>query len=112
GRTLFFFQEEAGIRVGHVTGVQACALPISPARSRRKYSTARKGLVLEGGDVLPPVPRRGNFRIRLHPGQRQADQLGVGRVVFQEIGRASCREKVEIWLVGASAEKREHDYVR
>src|SRR5207253_4294715 len=26
---LFFFQAEDGIRVGHVTGVQTCALPIS-----------------------------------------------------------------------------------
>src|SRR5690625_5406628 len=25
----FFFQAEVGIRVGHVTGVQTCALPIS-----------------------------------------------------------------------------------
>src|SRR5437660_7149749 len=30
----FFFQAEDGIRDGHVTGVQTCALPISP---RRKY---------------------------------------------------------------------------
>src|SRR5690625_7794915 len=27
----FFFQAEDGIRVGHVTGVQTCALPISPS---------------------------------------------------------------------------------
>src|SRR5690625_6250761 len=27
----FFFQAEAGIRDGHVTGVQTCALPISAA---------------------------------------------------------------------------------
>src|SRR5437870_6347291 len=27
----FFFQAEDGIRDGHVTGVQTCALPISPA---------------------------------------------------------------------------------
>src|SRR6266508_5895963 len=27
----FFFQAEDGIRAGHVTGVQTCALPISPA---------------------------------------------------------------------------------
>src|SRR5690625_7272099 len=27
--TLFFFQAEDGIRDGHVTGVQTCALPIS-----------------------------------------------------------------------------------
>src|SRR5207253_5576663 len=28
----FFFQAEDGIRDGHVTGVQTCALPISPLR--------------------------------------------------------------------------------
>src|SRR5437870_12588562 len=28
--SFFFFQAEDGIRVGHVTGVQTCALPISP----------------------------------------------------------------------------------
>src|SRR6266702_6940830 len=28
-RTVFFFQAEDGIRDGHVTGVQTCALPIS-----------------------------------------------------------------------------------
>src|SRR5690625_7231140 len=30
-RCTFFFQAEDGIRDGHVTGVQTCALPISPA---------------------------------------------------------------------------------
>src|SRR5699024_11247190 len=30
----FFFQAEDGIRDRNVTGVQTCALPISPARSR------------------------------------------------------------------------------
>src|SRR5207253_7585670 len=29
----FFFQAEDGIRYGHVTGVQTCALPISAASS-------------------------------------------------------------------------------
>src|SRR5690625_7781139 len=29
----FFFQAEDGIRDGHVTGVQTCALPISPSPS-------------------------------------------------------------------------------
>src|SRR5439155_12957268 len=31
---LFFFQAEDGIRDGHVTGVQTCALPISSLRDR------------------------------------------------------------------------------
>src|SRR5207253_8198915 len=30
----FFFQAEDGIRDGHVTGVQTCALPIYPAMDR------------------------------------------------------------------------------
>ena len=29
---IFFFQAEDGIRDGHVTGVQTCALPISVAQ--------------------------------------------------------------------------------
>src|SRR5690625_6176169 len=33
---VFFFQAEDGIRDGHVTGVQTCALPISERRTRRR----------------------------------------------------------------------------
>src|SRR5437870_12985341 len=32
---VFFFQAEDGIRDGHVTGVQTCALPICPGRDTR-----------------------------------------------------------------------------
>src|SRR6266404_4829597 len=38
----FFFQAEDGIRDKLVTGVQTCALPISPARSARCRSTLAK----------------------------------------------------------------------
>src|SRR5690606_41202485 len=34
----FFFQAEDGIRDFHVTGVQTCALPISPAPGRDYYN--------------------------------------------------------------------------
>src|SRR5439155_13632629 len=43
----FFFQAEDGIRDGHVTGVQTCALPICfpgcapPSASRRRYYRRR-----------------------------------------------------------------------
>src|SRR5437870_6637017 len=37
----FFFQAEDGIRDGHVTGVQTCALPISWRRARRTRSRTR-----------------------------------------------------------------------
>src|SRR5439155_11742487 len=40
-RFFFFFQAEDGIRDGHVTGVQTCALPIS------SFFTARGDLVRE-----------------------------------------------------------------
>src|SRR5439155_9743418 len=34
---LFFFQAEDGIRDGHVTGVQTCALPIYPKNIRQRF---------------------------------------------------------------------------
>src|SRR5215208_8102304 len=37
----FFFQAEDGIRDGHVTGVQTCALPISPTWSGACSSATR-----------------------------------------------------------------------
>src|SRR6266508_5032747 len=37
---VFFFQAEDGIRAGHVTGVQTCALPISDGNRRRDISFA------------------------------------------------------------------------
>src|SRR5690625_7771808 len=37
---LFFFQAEDGIRDGHVTGVQTCALPILPSRMPTTITTA------------------------------------------------------------------------
>src|SRR5215469_17068519 len=37
----FFFQAEDGIRDLYVTGVQTCALPISPEREPRRRCTAR-----------------------------------------------------------------------
>src|SRR5439155_21474872 len=33
---------------------------ITPARNRREYITALRDKSFEGGDVLPPVPRRGD----------------------------------------------------
>src|SRR6266702_5630732 len=40
----FFFQAEDRIRDGHVTGVQTCALPISPGKlTWSRFSRARSG---------------------------------------------------------------------
>src|SRR5207248_5373144 len=87
----FFFQAEDGIRDRTVTGVQTCALPISHAsntsvcgrgRSRRRAAEPSCAHARIRG-VGRPAPRRGA------PGDHQ-----------REIGRASCRERVERAVVG------------
>src|SRR5690625_5454956 len=61
---VFFFQAEDGIRDGHVTGVQTCALPISfvaatspapPGRGGQGGSSSGRG----GGSVGGPVGEPG-----------------------------------------------------
>src|SRR5690606_39650795 len=65
----FFFQAEDGIRDFHVTGVQTCALPIS-------HAVITNEIFANDECLRQPV------RTRL---------FGVAK-----IGRASCRERVEI----------------
>src|SRR6266508_6799221 len=73
----FFFQAEDGIRDGHVTGVKTCALPISD------------------GSLLP----------RSEPGAL-IHQPGLVAERAVRIGRASCRERVEISVVAVSLKKK------
>src|SRR5439155_11797855 len=42
--TVFFFQAEDGIRAGHVTGVQTCALPISRAKPGASWARWTRSL--------------------------------------------------------------------
>ena len=69
---LFFFQAEDGIRDTSVTGVQTCALPIL-------------GIKLKAG---PPGPTDQDIPPEVTP---EGPVQGPKR---QEIGRASCRERV------------------
>src|SRR5207248_7503019 len=104
-----FFQAEDGIRDRTVTGVQTCALPI-----------CGRSLVVgqQVGDQL-----RGRFGVagvaRGHPGRGddltvrvdsdmalvpvEAAMVGLVPVPGQ-IGRASCRERVEVSVVGGGWE--------
>src|SRR5690606_39356925 len=95
----FFFQAEDGIRDFHVTGVQTCALPIWPRGTERRRLA---GLV----DVPVPAPRDPMDAVLRNPhvaeGKRFCWKCGepVGRSTPvgpgpTEIGRASCRERVE-----------------
>src|SRR5699024_11373697 len=91
----FFFQAEDGIRDRNVTGVQTCALPISLITHS---SPSFRAVVLSifGSD---PAPARGSVienPVRISPctsGRRYSS--------FWEIGRASCRERVEMAEGGA-----------
>src|SRR5207253_6889169 len=77
----FFFQAEDGIRDGHVTGVQTCALPISTrrrtwARSRWPASGWRwlpQCDVLRAASLLP--------RVFAHhgPGSTRSEERRVGK---------------------------------
>src|SRR5438067_13130445 len=70
-KCIFFFQAEDDIRNRNVTGVQTCALPISRLAQRPQVSSTTCG--------------RCASRARSPP---------------RQIGRASCRERVEVWVVG------------
>src|SRR5690606_40116055 len=95
--SLFFFQAEDGIRDFHVTGVQTCALPICTAPTRTRRGSSR-GSCRCG-------PRRGPRSFRWRPQEvrplalRRSLVLRPSWLSF-EIGRASCRERLGITVVG------------
>src|SRR5437870_12510789 len=91
----FFFQAEDGIRDGHVTGVQTCALPIL----RGDVMGARCGGERRLVECLV-VPSGVDRRFAGEHHERDAAARG------DEIGRASCRERVWMW-VGAGVVKEE-----
>src|SRR5437870_11007811 len=60
---VFFFQAEDGIRDGHVTGVQTCALPICPV-SKGQGSVHRGELAWAFSARPSPLGREYQVRIR------------------------------------------------
>src|SRR5207253_6790678 len=99
---------EDGIRDGHVTGVQTCALPILRRRQRLVFGPALKGsgsvrlvapYVRLASTAPAPLSRCwscGSRCIARHPSA--AGTAGSGGRTSQ-IGRASCRERVGIAVV-------------
>src|SRR5690625_7495458 len=82
----FFFQAEDGIRDGHVTGVQTCALPISLAGS----TGSEIGFA---GAAPESVPRRRNsFGTTM---SSVGSCLESSPVAMRKIGREACRERGE-----------------
>src|SRR5438034_2146266 len=99
----FFFQAEDGIRDHCVTGVQTCALPIYhesllPVPAHLDPG-AHRGAELGADDPAADDVAAGGVR------HRAVDERGVaGR--RRQIGRASCRERVEHAGVAGSLKKR------
>src|SRR2546430_12809128 len=59
-RVFFFFQAEDGIRDLTVTGVQTCALPISPLGGLRRHAAVRAGE--RGGEPAGSAAERSEER--------------------------------------------------
>src|SRR5262249_59873460 len=100
----FFFQAEDGIRDWSVTGVQTCALPISLLGSALLIAAPGVNLLYLGRQVLGEVPGLAFLMLGVFFWTRSAERAGGWwRDLFLasiEIGRASCRERVEVWGVG------------
>src|SRR5207253_3824784 len=99
------------IRDGHVTGVQTCALPISPQvglpreerlrnvrdafKPRAGAAPGRRAVLIDDvqttGETLEEAAKA-----LLTAGAHAVYALTL---CWEEIGRASCRERVEIWVV-------------
>src|SRR5207253_6814782 len=106
------FQAEDGIRDGHVTGVQTCALPIWSCRLLLRFECLcptmqpAQQLAVSCRHRLPRAGllRHGNNLPSLL--SRFAVEPPGGIVDRREIGRASCRERVWGWVVEVALEDR------
>src|SRR5207253_3454264 len=88
---LFFFQAGDGIRYGHVTGVQTCALPISSTlktssagRSPEGASGRERGRTSRGRSRSPSrkrtAARRGRSRSRVRSEERRVGKEWESRL--------------------------------
>src|SRR5207245_6792047 len=99
--SVFFFQAEDGIRDATVTGVQTCALPISGVVPATVAATAAvtalrvpaRPCVAPGRTLVAILTGASDRRGRIDAGP--------------EIGRASCRERVQISVCAVSGKKNE-----
>src|SRR5690625_7886874 len=88
----FFFQAEDGIRDGHVTGVQTCALPILTRVSDRDNTVLRHlGELGLRPDSLVEVRSR-QLELGIITVVLDGRSIALGTPVA-EIGRASCRAR-------------------
>src|SRR5690625_7825816 len=96
----FFFQAEDGIRDGHVTGVQTCALPICVEPMGGDVNNLLPQMV---GSYLPVILVALAFLMIIGSLSSTADS---------EIGRASCRERGEMSEGAGALREKDRDGAR
>src|SRR5205823_9732377 len=102
----FFFQAEDGIRGKLVTGVQTCALPISTTSADNAATfvvvvSNTAGSVTSNAATLTVNSAATAPSITTQPAS-QTVTVGQTATFTVEIGRASCRERVEVAVVEAT----------
>src|SRR5207249_8660164 len=105
---LFFFQAEDGIRDRNVTGVQTCALPISPPTRQVSPAYTAPFHAVPGRTLVPRVRPGTAWNGAVYAGDtwRVGGGLRLTYGARLEIGRASCRGRVSGWVVGGGSEKK------
>src|SRR5258708_17931456 len=88
----FFFQAEDGIRDDLVTGVQTCALPISAPRGNHTLDRLICDETVASGTMDDAIERM----VSAWSSSGTVSAVGNRRAlrIAEEIGRASCRERV------------------
>src|SRR5437870_11554824 len=92
----FFFQAEDGIRDGHVTGVQTCALPISRCCTFNRRGSGRCGASDAPSDTLEQRMSRSEERrvgkegraggLAYSEKEKEREAVGVRAVEVDEVG--------------------------
>src|SRR5439155_4098222 len=93
-RRRLVFQAGDVLRGGHVTGVQTCALPIWSSTTTRPRARSARSRRLR--------PALGRWQSSWSSRRRSRPVRIARSTSATEIGRASCRERVETSLVAAS----------
>src|SRR5207245_7533153 len=97
----FFFQAEDGIRDATVTGVQTCALPIYLLSGGRLFVDVGSHV----GTWTVRASRVFDKVVAFEPTVETVRVLEKNLNLNSEIGRASCRERGEVWGGGVSIEE-------
>src|SRR5690606_40733901 len=101
GVSFFFFQAEDGIRDFHVTGVQTCALPI--------FSIGTRDALIDDSLFMHArwITAGNKAELAIYPGGAHGFIAFPGALAAAEIGRASCRERVEVGVAGRAGCRKE-----